>query len=179
MKKFIIPIIIFFLIFFFIGLFLSKKETSLKTTKENQNEISTSSLPEIDKRTGSFSILEFERRVNEDVNKLTKELKPDENKSVEEYNKEITRIQQRLKLPENTQKIDSETLIKISRDLEDISKELSQINPPLIFYSFHLELIKIYYKLGLAFKELGTTNDSAKKVLLYNLIKATLEKMRF
>jgi len=141
--------------------------------------VTTSSLPEISGKTESFSILEFERKVNEDVNKLTKELKPDENKSIEEYRKEINKIQQKFKPPENTKKIDSETLMKISQDLEDISKELSQINPPPLFYSFHLELIKIYYKLSLAFKEFVTSGDPTKKLLLYNLIKATLEKIKF
>jgi len=181
MKKFIIPIIIFILIFFFIGLFFTKKENSLKIIKENQKqkEISTSSLPETNKETSSFFILEFEKKVNEDVSKLTEKIKPDENKGIEEYRKEITKVQQKFKPPENTKKIDSETLMKISQNFEIISKELSQINPPPLFYSFHLELIKINYKLSLAFKELVATNDTTKKILLYNLIKATLEKMKF
>jgi hypothetical protein len=181
MKKFIIPTIIFILIFFFIGLFFSKKETSLKIIKGNQkqNEVTTSSLPKTNKETSSLFILEFEKKVNEKVNKLIEKIKPDENKSLEVYSKEITKIQQKFKPPKNTKEIDSETLIKISQDLENISKELSQINPPPLFYSFHLEIIKIYYKLSLAFKELATTTDPTKKLLLYNLIKATLEKIKF
>jgi hypothetical protein len=181
MKKIIITLIIFLLIFFFIGLFFAKKETLLKITKENQKQekIPTSSLPGTNKETNSLFILDFEKKVNEELNKLTEKIKPDENKSLEEYRKEITQIQQQFKPPKDTPKIDSETLMKISQNLEEIAKELSQINPPPLFYSFHLELIKINYKLSLAFKEFVTTTDPNKKILLYNLIKATLEKIKF
>jgi FtsZ-interacting cell division protein ZipA len=174
MKKFIIPIIIFILIFFFIGLFFSKKETSLKIIKENQkqNEVTTSSLPKTNKETSSLFILEFERKANEEINKLTEKIKPDENKSINAYREEITKIQQKFNQQKETQKINPDVLIEIAQDL-------SKINPPPLLYSFHLELIKIYYKLGLALKEYSATTDPTKKILLYNLIKATLEKIKF
>jgi FtsZ-interacting cell division protein ZipA len=173
MKKFIIPIIIFILIFFFIGLFFSKKETSLKIIKENQKqkEAVTSSL-ETNKETSSLFILEFERKVNEEVNKLTEKIKPDENKSINAYREEIAKIQQKFNPQKETQEINPDVLIEIAQDL-------SKINPPPLLYSIHLELIKIYYKLGLALKEYSTTTDPTKKILLYNLIKVTLEKIKF
>jgi predicted RND superfamily exporter protein len=173
MKKFIIPIIIFILIFFFIGLFFSKKETSLKIIKENQKqkEVATSSL-ETNKETSSLFILEFERKVNEEVNKLTEKIKPDENKSINAYREEIAKIQQKFNPQKETQEINPDVLIEIAQDL-------SKINPPTLLYSVHLELIKVYYKLGLALKEYSTATDPTKKILLYNLIKATLEKIKF
>jgi hypothetical protein len=177
MKKFIIPLIIFVLIFFFIGLFFSKKETSLKIIKKNQEnrkqeQISTSSLPETNKETSSLFILEFERKVNEDVSKLTKKIKPDENKSISTYREEIARIQQKFNLQKETRKINPDVLIEIAQNL-------SKIDPPPLLYSIHLELIKVYYKSGLALKEYTATTDPTKKLLLYNLIESTLEKIKF
>jgi hypothetical protein len=175
MKKIIISLIIFFLVFFFIGLFFSKKETSLKTIKEtikeNKKEITTSSLLKINTTTESIFILDFEKKINEDFLKLTEKIKPDENKKIDDYTKELVQIQQKLKPLKSTQEIKPDILIEVARDL-------SKINPPPLLYSLHLELIKTYYKLGVALKEFSTTNDPVKKMLLYNLIKTTLNKIK-
>jgi hypothetical protein len=174
MKKFFIPLIIFIVIFFFIGLFFSKKETPLKIIKENQEqkEVSTSSSSEISGKTESLFILEFERKVNEDASKLTEKIKPDENKSITTYRAEVAKTQQKFNAQKETQQISPDFLIGIAQDL-------SKINPPPLFYSFHLELTKIFYKLGIMYKELYNINDPVKKMLLYNLIKTTLEKIKF
>jgi FtsZ-interacting cell division protein ZipA len=172
MKKFIIPIIIFILFFFFVGLFFSKKETSLKIIEENQKQKEATTSLETKKETDSLFILEFERKVNEEVNKLTEKIKPDENKSINDYREEISRIQQKFNQKKETQEINPDFLIETAQDL-------SKINPPPLLYSFHLELIKVFYKLGLALKEYSATTDPTKKILLYNLIKTILEKVKF
>jgi hypothetical protein len=181
MKKFIIPLIILFIVFFFIGLFFSKKEKTLKIIKGNNKEVkidtsiinsATTSSSVINERIGANFILEFERKVNEDVNRLTQQIKPDEKISMNDYYSQLNKILKKTKITENSQKIDPENLIEIAQDL-------SKINPPQLFYSFHLELIEIYYKLGLAYKEFYNTNDPVKKMLLYNLIRSTLDKIKF
>jgi hypothetical protein len=181
MKKIIIPLTIFFVIFFFVGLFFAKKETALKISKTNLQEkkvlddsvtnIATTSPFHIKGEPGAGFILEFETKINEEVSKLTEQVKSDEKIGINNYYSELTRVLKTFKPIENTQQIDPKILINIAQDL-------SKMNPPPLFYSFHLELIKIFYKLGMAYKELYNTNDPVKKMLLYNLIKVTLEKIK-
>ena len=183
MKKIIIPLIILFFIFFLIGLFFSKKESTLKIVEENtkqktvkenekQKEVLRPFGSESSYKSESSFILEFERKINEEINKLTEKIKPDENKSITDYANEIAEIQKKMEAADDIQKIDADALI-------EIAKKLTEINPPPILYSFHLEIIKIYYQLGTALKEFEKTDDQTKKLLLYNLIRATLKKIKF
>jgi len=177
MKKIIFIIFALFLIIFLIGLFFSHKENIIKIVKNEQgsktqiNQTPTLTTSTIDQSNLTFA-LELQKQINKEVNKLTENLKPDENKSLSQYQKEIQQIQKKLDLALNNQDIKPETLI-------NIAQELSSINPPPVFYSFHLELIKTYYTLGLAFQQFQQTDDPIKKMLLYNLIKTTLEKIKF
>jgi hypothetical protein len=172
MKKIIVAFSLFFLIFFLIGLFSSKKEKSIEISQETQKKhsitvLSTSNEFQIE----APFILFFEKKTNEEIVKLTENLKPDPNKNINDYNKEIAKIRQKIQLKENMQNINPQIFI-------DIAKELSKINPPPTLYNYHLELIKNYYKLGLALKEFYTVNDSSKKILLYNLIIALLKNIQ-
>jgi hypothetical protein len=173
MRKIILPLAISIFIIFLIGLLFSKKEATLKIVKENQEqkqkETPTSSLPASNKKTESLFILDLERKINEDVSKLTENIKPDEKKNINDYRKEVAEIQQRFS---KTKNVEPDVFIKIAQDL-------SKINPPPLIYPLHLELIKVYYKLGLALDEFEKTNDPTQKILLYNLIKSTLEQIKF
>jgi len=177
MKKVIFAFVIFFLSFFLIGLFFAGREKNskiLKSEEKKENSITsleTTSSSNLSGGTDASFILEFERKVNEDVSKLTEGIKPDENKTINDYRGEIAKIQQKFNSSNDTQKSNPDTLI-------EIAQELSKINPPPLLYSIHLDLIKAYYKLGLALKELSITTDQTKKLLLYNLIKTTLEKIK-
>ena len=169
----------FFFIVFLIGLFSSKKEINLNFTKKNQKsqEIITNTSSNLTTIKDSFLILEFEKRINENLNQLTKKINPDKNKDLYEYQNEVSKILKQFdiyKEGSNSTKIEKipDLLIKIAQDL-------SKINPPPLFYETHLELIKTYYSLGVALKEFLTTTDINKKILLYNLIKSTLEKLKF
>jgi hypothetical protein len=172
MKKILIAFTLFFLIFFLIGLFFSKKEKSIEISQERQKRHSITVLSPSNefKIEGPF-ILSFEKNANEEIVKLTENLKPDSNKNIEDYNKEIAKIRQKIQLKENIQNINPQIFI-------NIAKELSKINPPPNLYNQHLELIKNYYKLGLALKEFYTINDPLQKILLYNLITATLKNLQ-
>lgn len=178
MKKIIIPLSLIIIIIFFIGLFFSKKETSLKVLNQNQKNQEQTTKPtttptiEINDQSALTFTLEFERKINEELEKLTKDIKPDENKSLSQYREEVLKIQQKFHLATNTQEIDPEILI-------NIAQSLAKISPPPILYSLHLELIKTYYKLGVTLKEYQSTTELQKKILLYNIIKVTLEKIKF
>jgi len=177
MKKIFIGLTIFVFIFFLIGFFFSKKETAFKIIKKNQEQKTSTpswetSLPDTNKNSNFTYILELEKKINEEVEKLTEKVKPDEEKGLNDYYNELNKILKKFKPPEGVKEIDSQILI-------DISQDLSKINPPPLFYSSHLELIRTYYKLGVTLKEFSDTNDPTKKILLYNLIKATLEKIKF
>lgn len=177
MKKIIFIIFALFLIIFLIGLFFSQKENIIKIIKNEQvsktqiNQIPSLATSTLDQSNLTFT-LELQKQINQEINKLTENLKPDENKSLSQYQKEIKQIQKNLDVALNKQDIKPEILI-------NLAQELSSIKPPPIFYSFHLELIKTYYTLGLALQQFQQTDDPVKKILLYNLIKATLEKIKF
>lgn len=142
---------------------------SLNSTSTNKPQ-ATNSTKESNASTLDFT-LKFQEKINQDVANLTKNLKPDENKSISQYQNEIQKVQLKLLPFIAKQNIDPQTLINVAKDL-------ASIKPPPLFYSFHLELIKTYYTLGLALKESQQTNDPIKKALLYNLINSTLEKIK-
>jgi len=183
MKKIIFIIFALFLIIFLIGLFLSRKENIVKIIKNEQdlkiNPISTSTSmttptstkSTIDQSNLTFS-LELQKQINQEVSKLTENLKPDENKSLSQYKTEMQKIQLKLDSALKQEKIKP-------ADLINFAKDLALIQPPSTLYQFHLELIKTYYTLGLAFQQFQQTDDPIKKMLLYNLIKTTLEKIKF
>jgi hypothetical protein len=183
MKKIIFIIFALFLIIFLIGIFVGHKENIIKIIKNEQNlknnTISPSTLmtaptlvtSTIDQSTLAFA-LELQKQINQEVNKLTENLKPDANKSLSQYKTEMGKIHLKLESTLQQGKINPTDLINFAQDL-------ASIQPPSTLYQFHLELIKTYYALGLAFQQFQQTDDPIKKMLLYNLIKTTLEKIKF
>jgi len=180
MKKFFIGLTIFVFVLFLIGFFFSKKETTLKIVKKNQEQKTPTSfseensLSDTNKNPDIVSILELDKKINKEAEKLIEKIKTDENKGINDYYNELNEVfkKNRPTSTEDIKEVNPQILI-------DISQELSKINPPPLFYSFHSELVKTYYKLGVALKEFSETNEPTKKILLYNLIKATLEKIKF
>ena len=175
MKKIINIIIwasvILFLVIFVIGYSFSQIGPLIKKTiQENiRKETSTPGyVSQISTETTPAS--EIEKDVEIGLNKLIENIKTDENKSLNDYTKEITVIQQRIN-KKNIKEATPETLINIAQDL-------SKISPPPLFYSFHIELIKLYYKIGFYLKEMSKTTDESKKIMLYNLINQELKKIK-
>jgi uncharacterized protein with von Willebrand factor type A (vWA) domain len=175
MKKIINIIIwasvILFLVIFVIGYsFYQLGPLIKKTIQENiSKETSTPGyVRQISTETTPTS--EIEKEVEIGLNKLIENIKTDENKSLNDYTKEITVIQQMIN-KKNIKEATPETLINIAQDL-------SKISPPPLFYSFHIELIKLYYKIGFYLKEMSKTTDESKKIMLYNLINQELKKIK-
>jgi uncharacterized protein with von Willebrand factor type A (vWA) domain len=175
MKKIINIIIwasvILFLVIFVIGYsFYQLGPLIKKTIQENiSKETSTPGyVSQISTETTPAS--EIEKEVEIGLNKLIENIKTDENKSLNDYTKEITVIQQMIN-KKNIKEATPETLINIAQDL-------SKISPPPLFYSFHIELIKLYYKIGFYLKEMSKTTDESKKIMLYNLINQELKKIK-
>lgn len=157
------------------GIFVNKENViKIKDQKKETYEQSkpTSSLSEITEKqiTSSVFYLEIEREVEKKVYELTKNILPDENKKLSDYQKEISNFIQEFNLI-NQGSVDSEKIIKFT-------EELALVRPPPLFYKFHLELIKIYYSVALAIKEIQQTDDEFKKIMLYNFIMNSLEKLK-
>lgn len=176
MKKIIFSILVIILSFFFIGLFWHQKNYFQQKSSKNLSQTQSFS-PKPFFATTSFenlnpflkNELELQQKINKDILKLTENIIPDENKNFSDYKNDINKIQEKFKIEKN-------------QDLQpaffiNLAKELSKIRPPTLFYQFHLELIKIYYSIGLALEEFKTTNDPFKKLMLYNFIKVNLEKL--
>jgi hypothetical protein len=179
-KKIIIIIIVLFIMIALIGIFFGRNEKTFKVIENQQptSQTSTNSInidtstPSLNDQSNLTFTLEIQTKINQEVNKLTAGLTTDENKSASQYQQEIAKIQNKLNLNTSTKNINPENLI-------NIAKELAAIKPPPIFQQFHLELIKLYYGLGYTLQEFQKTDDPVKKILLYNLIKANLDKIKF
>ncbi len=180
MKK---VIFIFFGLLFFIFLigFFTPKNLSLNQInpfQEFKPIIATSSksfseIPQIFQEFPYLSLMsEFQRKLDEGFQNLTKDLTPDPEKTLAQYRENLAKLQEKIKIPANTQEISPDIFF-------NLAKELASIRPPSIYYSFHLELIKTYYALGLALKEAQETDDLFKKFIWYNYLKNLAEKMSF
>jgi hypothetical protein len=164
MRKIItISILLILLISLVLFIVLSKKEFAFKKSPAISTTISTT--------TESTYITELNQKIQEEINKLTKNIKPDENKSVTNYFNEISIFLKNFNSSANKE-IDHNELLKNA-------EALSKINPPKILYDFHLELISSYYKIGYALKEFKSTDDKEKKLLLYNFINTIIKNLKF
>ncbi len=174
MKKLILSAVIIFVIFVLIGIFSSSNKKVVNLEKKEKAEdiyYQSTTSTKFNQEPILSSMGDFQRKVEEETLKLTENLLPDDNKKIDEYRKELNSLQEKVKLPQNQEEISPEIFF-------NLAKELSLIRPPTIFYSFHKELIKTYYSIGLAIKEAESTNDPMTKILLYNFIKTKLEQIK-
>jgi peptidoglycan hydrolase CwlO-like protein len=188
-KKFILLIVILFiilLIFFFIGFFKTKIKTQIMNfnqdkqlptiiTESTLNQLSqANSTSSISTFNNTLSPIDFQIKINKEIDQLTSKIKEDTNQSITKYNQQVLNIIKNQPTIEykNNQKVNINAII-------DTAKQLSNINPPPLLYHFHIELIKTYYTVGKAMEEFQNSNDPVQKLLLYNLIKNQLEKLKF
>ena len=188
-KKFILLIIILFiiiLIFFFIVFFkttiktqiinfnIDKQLPTIITESTLNQRTQINSINKISTFTNTLYPINFQIKVNKEIDQLTSKIKEDINQSITKYNQQVLNIIKKQPAIEykNNQKVNSNVII-------DTAKKLSNINPPPLLYHFHIELIKSYYTVGKAIEEFQNSNDPVQKLLLYNLIKNQLEKLKF
>ncbi len=189
-KKIFISILVFFFIFFLIGLtkkqlVTSEKEINIEktTSSEFQNlKNDQEKFTSIQALTKSLDITnqfqsffketeEIEKEVEIEFNKLTKNLHPDPNKSINQYQKELEKIIKSANNQLNDNSLNYQELIALAQNL-------AKIKPPPIFSSAHREFIKIYLKAGITLKFAQQTEDPLKQVFLYNMVKNILNEIK-
>ncbi len=191
-RKLLALILFFFLVIFLIGFIknlffayqkeinienqdeiLESKEQRGQQTKDYNTQLSTNS-PSLSPTELKSFLTETERLHKEIENefiKLTKNLHPEPNKSISEYQKEIEEFVKKANI-----KIRSNRLTY--QDLINLAENLAKINPPPILFSSHKEFIKIYLKAGLILKFAQETKDPIKQILFYNMVKETLNEIK-
>ncbi len=178
MKKIIILVLSVFLIFFLIGVFISKSATSYRSFTINNTVFTTSTttgsniIKDLQNNTIISVAMEFQKKIEQNITQMTQNLTSDNTKTIFQYREELSRVAQKFNFSNDLQKVQPDLFIKLS-------KELSQIKPPPVFYSFHLDLIKTYYSIGVALKEIAETKDLNEKILLYNYLKSIAGQLKF
>lgn len=189
MKRYVFIILSVFFFIIFIGFISSNKKTEINLKFDNfsdklvqnqkkQKEILNETVKDDNFKNQlptssdllSFN-LEFQRELNKSLNDLINKVKINENKSISEYTNEIK------KLKSEIEHISQQGSLS-SNDFEKISQALAEIKPPPLVYNLHLEILKTYYTVAFTLKKAQETDDINKKILLYNLIKSTLENFK-
>lgn len=186
MRKFLLLGVVLFLIIFLIGFFsffknsnfALKNSMNLELAKKNINLVSNEKAESTNSLTNPLlnTGLEIEE-IKREVNNLIKEIKPDSQKNVSIYIKELKSVQQ--KYSSSLSLLENKSLNKNLVDsFFNLSQDVLKIRPPEIFYETHLKISKAYLSLALASQKYLQTNDDFKKMILYNFMESQFNELK-
>lgn len=144
--------------------------TSTKNSEKFKELNIDKNLPNI-----TSSVIYLDIKIEQEVSKLTKNIKPDNQKKIKEYINELSITQEKflkiLNFEQDLEKLDPTIFI-------NLAEEFSKINPPEILYEFHLKIVKIYYSLGVSLDFYKKSKNPVEKIFIYNYIMQILNQLK-